>query len=162
MANIEGALARVFVPDLDAAIPLYQELAEVTEVRRFTFRDVQLAQVGSFLLLAGNTGSYRDRVATILVRRLAPVVTAVTSAGGQIVEGPSRPAVTDDRRLSSRAGPGTAPRAPPLRPGAFRNGFALRTGAWGGIEVDRERQSGCRDLVMDGLDEARTLRRLCW
>lgn len=100
MANIEGVLARVFVPDLDAAIPLYQELAEVTEVCRFTFRDVQLAQVGSFLLLAGNTGSYRDRVATILVRRLAPVIAAVTTAGGQIVEGPS--AAPNGDRLIAR------------------------------------------------------------
>jgi predicted enzyme related to lactoylglutathione lyase len=89
MPNINGVLARVFVSDLDAAIPLYQQLAGVAEVNRFTFRDVQLASVGPFLLLAGNTAAYRDRVATILVSRLPPIIDAIESAGGQIVEGPS-------------------------------------------------------------------------
>jgi hypothetical protein len=65
MANIEGVLARVFVSDLDAAIPLYQRLADSTEVIRFAFRDMQLARIGPFLLLAGNTAAYRGRVATI-------------------------------------------------------------------------------------------------
>jgi hypothetical protein len=53
--------ARVIVPDLDAALPLYQALAGVTEVRRFSFRDVELAWVGPFLLLSGDTERYRDR-----------------------------------------------------------------------------------------------------
>jgi len=99
MANINGVLVRVFVPDLDAAIPLYQKLAEVTEVSRFTFRDVELARVGPFLLLAGNTAAYQDRVATILVRQLSPVIAAVTSAGGQVIEGPS-PAPNGDRLIA--------------------------------------------------------------
>jgi hypothetical protein len=65
--------------------PLYQELADVADVNRFTFRDAQLAQVGPFLLLAGNTAAYRDRVATILVEQVEPVITAIESAGGEIV-----------------------------------------------------------------------------
>jgi predicted enzyme related to lactoylglutathione lyase len=89
MANINGVLARVFVPDLAAAIPLYRELAQVTAVNRFSFRDVELAQVGPFLLLAGNTAAYRDRVATILVSDLAPVMAALAASGGQLIEGPS-------------------------------------------------------------------------
>jgi hypothetical protein len=89
MTNINGVLARVFVSGLDAAVPLYQELAGVADVSHFAFRDVQLAQVGPFLLLAGNTAAYRDRVATILVEQLGPVITAIENAGGQIVEGPS-------------------------------------------------------------------------
>src|SRR5713226_7689874 len=89
MTNINGVLARVFVSGLDAAIPLYQELADAADVNHFTFRDVQLAQVGPFLLLAGNTAAYRDRVATILVEQLGPIITAIENAGGQIVEGPS-------------------------------------------------------------------------
>jgi predicted enzyme related to lactoylglutathione lyase len=100
MANISGVLARVFVPDLDAAIPLYAELADATDVSRFTFRDVQLARVGPFLLLAGNTAAYRDRVATIMVGRLPPVIAAIQSAGGQIVEGPS--AAPNGARLIAR------------------------------------------------------------
>jgi predicted enzyme related to lactoylglutathione lyase len=99
MPNINGVLARVFVPDLDAAIPLYQELAQVTLVNRFSFRDVELAQVGPFLLLAGNTAAYRDRVATILVSHLSSVLTALEKAGGQVVEGPS-PAPNGDRLIA--------------------------------------------------------------
>ena len=72
MSNISGVVARVFVDDLDTAIPLYQQLAQTTTVNRFGFRDVQLAQVGPFLLLSGDTARYRDRVATILMRRPAP------------------------------------------------------------------------------------------
>jgi hypothetical protein len=55
MSNISGVVARVFVDDLDTAIPLYQQLAQTTAVNRFGFRDVQLAQVGPFLLLSGDT-----------------------------------------------------------------------------------------------------------
>ena len=87
--NIRGVLARVIVPDLDAALPLYQQLAGVTEAHRFSFRDVQLAQVGPFLLLSGNTDAYRERTATVLVTSLTPVLSALEAAGGEIVEGPS-------------------------------------------------------------------------
>ena len=55
MSNISGVVARVFVDDPDTAIPLYQQLAQTTTVNRFGFRDVQLAQVGPFLLLSGDT-----------------------------------------------------------------------------------------------------------
>lgn len=92
-------LARVFVPDLEAAIPLYQELSGAGEVDRFGFREVELARVGPFLLLAGNTAAYRDRVATILVGALAPVITAVEAAGGQGDEGPA-PAPHGDRLIA--------------------------------------------------------------
>lgn len=89
MSNLNGVLARVAVPDLDSAIPFYQALAGVTDLRRFSFRDVELAWVGPFLLLSGNTAPYLDRVATILVNDLAPVISAVGDAGGQILDGPS-------------------------------------------------------------------------
>jgi hypothetical protein len=91
MSNISGVVARVFVDDLDTAIPLYQQLAQTTAVNRFGFRDVQLAQVGPFLLLSGDTARYRDRVATILVRHLPPVIAAIQAAGGRILEGQLRP-----------------------------------------------------------------------
>jgi predicted enzyme related to lactoylglutathione lyase len=103
MPNINGVLARVFVDDLDAALPLYQELAGVTEVNRFSFRDVQLAQAGPFLLLAGNTQAYRDRVATVLVSRLEPVITAIENAGGSVLEGPS-PAPNGARLIARHPG----------------------------------------------------------
>jgi predicted enzyme related to lactoylglutathione lyase len=88
MANISKVLARVFVSDLAIAIPLYEELAQ-TRAERFSFRDVELARVGPFLLLAGNTASYRDRTATVQVSSLTPVLAALDAAGGEVVEGPS-------------------------------------------------------------------------
>jgi predicted enzyme related to lactoylglutathione lyase len=88
MSNIRKVLARVFVSDLAAAIPLYEELAQA-RAERFGFRDVELARVGPFLLLAGNTAAYRDRTATIQVASLAPVLAALKSAGGEVLEGPA-------------------------------------------------------------------------
>jgi predicted enzyme related to lactoylglutathione lyase len=89
MSNITGVIARVFVEDVDVAVPFYQRLAGVTDVRRFRFRDVELAGVGPFLLLGGNTAPYRDRVATVLVKQLAPVVAELERGGGQVLEGPA-------------------------------------------------------------------------
>lgn len=82
-------IARVFVDDIDKALPLYQRLAGSDEVKRFTFRDVELASVGPFLLLSGNTAAYRDRVATLEVARLAPVLAALEEAGAEVLEGPA-------------------------------------------------------------------------
>ncbi|MBO0867631.1 MAG: VOC family protein [Micromonosporaceae bacterium] len=89
MSNITAVIARVFVDDIDQVLPLYQRLAGVDQVKRFGFRGVELASVGPFLLLSGDTAAYRDRVATLQVERLAPVIAALGEAGAEIVEGPS-------------------------------------------------------------------------
>ena len=87
MPNISKVLVRVFVSDLDATIALYEELAQAS-AEKFS-RDVELARVGPFLLLAGDIAAYRDRTATIQVASLTPVLTALASAGGAIMEGPT-------------------------------------------------------------------------
>lgn len=99
MPNITAVIARVFVDDLDQAVPLYQTLSGVTEVRRFRFRDVELASVGPFLLLSGDTAPYRNRVATLQVEQLEPVIAAIERAGGQVLEGPS-PAGSGERLIA--------------------------------------------------------------
>jgi hypothetical protein len=58
-----------------------------------------VAQVGPFLLLSGDTARYRDRVATILVRHLPPVIAAIQAVGGHILEGPA-PAPNGDRLIA--------------------------------------------------------------
>lgn len=93
-------IARVYVDDLDQALPLYQRIAGTDQVKRFTFRDVELASVGPFLLLSGNTAAYRDRVATLEVADLAPVVAALGEAGAEVVEGPTTTA--NGERLIAR------------------------------------------------------------
>jgi predicted enzyme related to lactoylglutathione lyase len=62
---------------------------------------VELARVGPFLLLAGNTAAYHDRTATIQVASLAPVLAALQAAGGEVVEGLA-PAPNGARRLIAR------------------------------------------------------------
>jgi hypothetical protein len=81
MPNITGVLARVFVDDIDAALDLYQSLSGCQEPARFRFRDVDLARVGPFLRLSGNTAAYRNRVATVLVHDLEPVINDVERTG---------------------------------------------------------------------------------
>ncbi len=99
MPKISKVLARVFVSDLDVAVPLYEELAQA-RAERFGFRGVELARVGPFLLLAGNTAAYRDRTATIQVASLAPVLAAaLESAGGEVIEGPT-PALNGARLIA--------------------------------------------------------------
>ncbi len=100
MSNIIGVLARVFVDDLDVALVLYRSLADEQEPVRFRFGDVELARVGPFLLLSGDTAAYRNRVATLVVRDLEPVMSDVERTGGKILEGPS-PA-PNGRRLIAR------------------------------------------------------------
>jgi hypothetical protein len=91
MAIIEAVLARVFVDDIDLALPVYVDLAGGGPPRRFTFRDVDLAWVGPFLLLhvpPEQRASY-ERVATLLVNDIEAAASIVRSAGGTILEGPA-------------------------------------------------------------------------
>lgn len=88
MGNVTTVLARVLVEDLDRAIPFYQALTEGAEATRFNVRDVRLARVGSFLLLSGNTNRVSDRVATVRVQSLDPVLAALSAHNGHIVAGP--------------------------------------------------------------------------
>ncbi len=91
MENAITVLARIFVEDIDAALPLYRALAGSPSAppQRFAFKDVELARVGPFLLLSGNTAPYRNRVATLLVRDLDAVATTITHAGGDLLDGPA-------------------------------------------------------------------------
>ena len=57
-SNIRTVIANVEVEDLEAAIPFYRELAGDIDVRRFPYRDLELASVGPFLLYSGPLGKY--------------------------------------------------------------------------------------------------------
>ena len=56
-SNIRAMIADVEVEDLEATIPFYRELAGDVEVRRFPYRDLELALVGPFLLQGGRRGA---------------------------------------------------------------------------------------------------------
>lgn len=88
MSNIAEVIARVYVDDLDEALPLYCDIAGVKTVDRFRFRDLDVASVGPFLLLSGNTKPYHNRVATIIVNDLPHVITILKRWSAEILEGP--------------------------------------------------------------------------
>lgn len=87
--NILGVLARIYVDDLDVALPLYQELSDGEDPHRFEFRHLRLAKVGSFLLIEGAENEVRSHSATIAVRDINAVAHSVEDAGGKLVDGPA-------------------------------------------------------------------------
>lgn len=87
--NIRGVLARVYVDDIGAALPLYQDLASGEAPHLFEFRHLRLAKVGPFLLVEGADDETRSHSATIAVRDVDTVARAVKEAGGELVDGPA-------------------------------------------------------------------------
>jgi predicted enzyme related to lactoylglutathione lyase len=87
--NILAVLARIYVDDLDTALPLYRVLAGGEEPRAFEFRGLQLAKIGPFLLIEGANAEIRSHAATIAVRDIDSVARAVVDAGGQLLDGPA-------------------------------------------------------------------------
>jgi predicted enzyme related to lactoylglutathione lyase len=82
-------IADVEVESLEAAIPFYRELAGDVEVRRFPYRDLELALVGPFLLYSGPLEKYVSQTATVIVDSLHPVLDALNKAGAEVLEAPN-------------------------------------------------------------------------
>jgi predicted enzyme related to lactoylglutathione lyase len=104
-SNIVRVLARVYVDDLDDALPLYADLAGEPAVRRFSFDGMRLAGVGPFLLIEGAAEDVRDRAATLAVRDLDAVQAAIANAGGVLLSPPA--AGPNGARLVARHPDGT-------------------------------------------------------
>ena len=88
-SNIRAMVANVEVENLEAAIPLYRELAGDVEPRRFPYLDLELALVGPFLLYSGPVENHVSQTATVVVTSLTPVLEALRKAGGKILEEPN-------------------------------------------------------------------------
>jgi len=99
-SNIRSVIADVEVENIEAAIPFYRELAGDVEVRRFPYRDLELALVGPFLLYAGPLEKYVSQTATVIVDSLNPVLEALSKAGGEILEAPNE--VPNGTRIVAR------------------------------------------------------------
>jgi hypothetical protein len=99
-SNIRAMIANVEVEDLEAAIPLNRELAGDVEVRRFPYRDLELASVGPFLLYSGPLEKYVSKTATVIVESLDPVLRALGNAGAEVLEGPEE--VPNGTRILAR------------------------------------------------------------
>ncbi|MFF5009774.1 VOC family protein [Streptomyces phaeochromogenes] len=105
-SNIRAMIADVEVKDLDAAIPLYRELAGDVEVRRFPYRDLELAWMGPFLLYSGPLDKHVSQTATVIVDSLVPILKALSNAGAEVLEGPDE--VPKGTRILARHPDGSA------------------------------------------------------
>jgi predicted enzyme related to lactoylglutathione lyase len=99
-SNIRAMIADVEVENLDAAIPFYRELAGDVEVRRFPYRELELALVGPFLLYSGPLEKYVSQTATVVVDSLDAVLEALSKAGGEVLEAPNE--VPNGTRIVAR------------------------------------------------------------
>ncbi|WP_405541145.1 hypothetical protein [Streptomyces phaeochromogenes] len=88
-SNIRAMIANVEVKNLEDAVPLYQDLAGDAEVRRFPYRELELALVGPFLLYSGPLEKYVSQNATVIVEALTPVLDTLGKAGAEIPEAPN-------------------------------------------------------------------------
>jgi predicted enzyme related to lactoylglutathione lyase len=93
-------IANVEVESLDAAIPLYCELAGDVDVRRFPYRELELALVGPFLLYSGPLEKYVSQTATVIVDSLTSVLDALGKSGAEILEAPNE--VPNGTRIVAR------------------------------------------------------------
>jgi predicted enzyme related to lactoylglutathione lyase len=99
-SNIRAIVANVEVENLEDAIPLYRDLAGVAEVRRFPYRELEVALVGPFLLYSGPLEKYVSQNATVIVESLTPVLDALGKAGAEILEAPNE--VPNGTRIVAR------------------------------------------------------------
>ncbi|MFE0463139.1 VOC family protein [Kitasatospora sp. NPDC058965] len=85
-------LARVYVDDLDTALPTFTALTGEQPGLRFPYRDLELAGIGGLLLIAGTPEAlapYRETHATAVVDSLDEVLALVAREGGTITDGPN-------------------------------------------------------------------------
>ncbi|WP_026412908.1 glyoxalase/bleomycin resistance/dioxygenase family protein [Actinomadura oligospora] len=95
--------ARVYVDSLDAALPTFEALTAARPGLRFPYRDVELASIGGYLLVAGAPEAlapFRNVQATTIVDGLDDVLAIVEREGGEILDGPNE--VPTGRNLTVR------------------------------------------------------------
>src|SRR3954471_15094233 len=88
--EIQGAALRIYVDDLETAIPFYERLTGGAAMR-FARGGVQVAAVGSFLLMSGPESELellRKVTATIAVKDVEEAHRVLTGLGARIIAGP--------------------------------------------------------------------------
>lgn len=101
--TVLATLARVYVDDLDVALPTFVELTGEQPRLRFTYRGLDLASVGGYLLLAGSEEAlapYRGTHATAIVESIDRILSITEQHGGEILDGPNE--VPTGRNLTVR------------------------------------------------------------
>ncbi|GAA2095861.1 hypothetical protein GCM10009801_65030 [Streptomyces albiaxialis] len=88
--DILGTSLRVCVDDLDAAVPVYEKLANAEAVR-FQNGPVAVAAVGPFFLMSGPEGHLevlRKIAATLAVKDVDEALVDLHTVGAEIIAGP--------------------------------------------------------------------------
>ncbi|MFB6889350.1 VOC family protein [Kitasatospora sp. NPDC056327] len=83
---------RVYVDDLDTALPAFVGLTGEQPSLRFAYRGLELAAVGGHLLLAGTPEAlapYRATHATVIITSLDEALALLAEHGGEILDGPN-------------------------------------------------------------------------
>ncbi|WP_133305542.1 hypothetical protein [Streptomyces sp. AcE210] len=99
-SNIRAMIANVEGENLEDTVPLYQDLAGGTEVRRFPYRELESALVGPFLLYSGPLEKDVSQNATVIVESLTPVLDTLGKTGAEILEAPNE--VPNGTRIVAR------------------------------------------------------------
>ncbi|WP_406674879.1 hypothetical protein WBK31_12635 [Nonomuraea sp. N2-4H] len=89
---VRATYARIYVDDLDTALPTFTALTGTQPDLRFTYGDVELASIGGCLLVAGTPQAlapYRDVQATAIVDSIDDVFAIVAKEGGETLDGPN-------------------------------------------------------------------------
>ncbi|HJD80994.1 VOC family protein [Kitasatospora aureofaciens] len=87
------ALARVYVDDLDAALPTLRELTGEEPGLRFPYAGVEVARIGGLLVVAGTeeaVAPFRRVQATLLVDDLDGLGELLRAQGGELLDGPNQ------------------------------------------------------------------------
>lgn len=91
--KVLATLARLYVDDLDRALPALRELTGQEGRARFTYGGVEVASIGGFLLVAGTDEAlarFRGVQSTVLVDDLDGVQALLNARGGEILSGPNQ------------------------------------------------------------------------
>ncbi|WP_405864159.1 VOC family protein [Streptomyces sp. NBC_00005] len=95
--------ARLYVDDLDRALPLLTELTGCDPRQRFSYGELELAAIGDFLVVAGSPEAlapFRSVQATVVVDDLVEAERVLSTHGAEILSGPKD--VPTGRNLTAR------------------------------------------------------------
>lgn len=91
--KVLSTLARLYVDDLDRALPVLRELTGQEPGLRFPYSGVEVAGIGGFLAVAGTEEAlapFRNVQSTLLVDDLDGVRDLLGAHGGEVLSGPNQ------------------------------------------------------------------------
>ncbi|MEV7596304.1 hypothetical protein AB0O91_02835 [Kitasatospora sp. NPDC089797] len=91
--KVLATLARVYVDELDAALPTLRELTGEREGLRFPHAGVEVARIGGLLVVAGTEEAlapFRQVQGTLLVDDLDGLGELLRTLGGELLNGPNQ------------------------------------------------------------------------